>query len=56
MTNYRNSLKSGWGAEKDDANFIEEENATDIVRIRGAKERPVVTWKDRANHRASEVK
>ncbi|MCF0203311.1 MAG: hypothetical protein HUK08_08105, partial [Bacteroidaceae bacterium] len=48
MTNYRNS-KSG-------DKFIEADNATDIIKIYGATEKPQLTWHDRADHRASEVK
>lgn len=49
MTNYRNSKVSN-------EVFIEDDNATDTIRIYGASTQPEITWKDRADHRASEVK
>lgn len=49
MTNYRNSKVSN-------EVFIEDDNATDTIRIYGASTQPVITWKDRADHRESEVK
>ena len=47
MSNYRLS---------DDNNLTEAENVEDTVRIYGIVEEPVVTWFDRAAHRASEIK
>ncbi len=51
MTNYRNTQVGS----SNGGTFEEDENAGDTVRIYGATERPVVTWADRADHRASEV-
>lgn len=48
MTNYRNSKT--WPD-----NYVEAENAEDTIRIYGATEEPVLTWHDRADHRASTV-
>lgn len=48
MTNYRNTKLSN-------GSFVEDENATDTVRIYGVTEEPVVEWNDRAEHRASVV-
>ena len=39
MTNYRNSKVSN-------EVFIEDDNATDTIRIYGASTQPVITWKD----------
>ena len=52
MTNYRNTKTSNDGG----GTFVEDANAEDTVRIYGATAEPVVTWADRADHRASEVK
>ena len=48
MSNYRNAEVNG--------NYVEDENATDVIRIYGATAEPVVKWTDRGDHRASEVK
>lgn len=52
MTNYRNTKTSNDGG----GTFVEDANAEDTVRIYGATSEPEVTWYDRADHRASEVK
>ena len=51
MSNYRNSKTSN----DNGGTFLEDANVADTVRIYGATETPVVTWFDRADHRASEV-